>query len=92
MASLIHIGHARSEIDVAFMIVGFAVTIAGLGGAIMALWPRKPSVPRTSRPGNARRHRALRERDQELLREDAHRGRNVAEQTTEVATEAFRIE
>jgi hypothetical protein len=60
---LLHIGHAQNEVEVVLTVVGFVLTLLGLGLAAWALWPRRRTRDDRRQPGLAARRRALREED-----------------------------
>jgi hypothetical protein len=71
---LLHIGHAKDEVEVVLTILGFVVTLLGLGLAAMALWPL-PRQEVNHRPRDRlRQRRALREAELRLLDEDVDGG------------------
>lgn len=74
MASLLHIGHARNEIEFLLTVVGFAITLLGVGVAVMSLWPRRAPGMRAEREDSVVRRRRLRAEDEELLDEDVDGG------------------
>jgi uncharacterized membrane protein YccF (DUF307 family) len=58
---MLHIGHARNEVEAALTIIGFAITLLGLGVAAMTLWPRSIGTERHRRTA---RRRALHEEEE----------------------------
>jgi hypothetical protein len=70
---LLHVGHAKNELEAALTVVGFVATLVGLGVAAMALCPRRRPLPGPEPEGRAARRRALREEDA-LLDEEVDGG------------------
>jgi hypothetical protein len=63
---LLHIGHAKNEVEVVLTIVGLVLTLLGLGLASWALWPRRRTRDDRRQPSRVARRRALREDDRSL--------------------------
>jgi hypothetical protein len=70
---LLHVGHAGNALEVALTVVGFVLTLLGLGVAVVALCPRPRPGDKTERAGRAVRRRALRDAET-LLDEDVDGG------------------
>jgi hypothetical protein len=62
----LHIGHAQNEVEVVLTVVGFVLTVASLGLAAWALWPRPRTRDDRRQPSRVARGRALREDDRSL--------------------------
>ena len=71
---LLHVGHAKNEIEVALTVVGFVFTLLGLVVAAMALWPRPRPGARKERARRVVRRRELRQSEDQLLHEDVNGG------------------
>jgi hypothetical protein len=57
---LLHIGHAKNEVEAVLTLAGLVLTLLGLGLAVWALWPRRRSNAESQRRGRVARWRALR--------------------------------
>jgi hypothetical protein len=74
LAVLLHVGHAKNELEAALTAVGFVATLVGLGVAAMALWPRTRPGVKAERTGRTERLRALREAESQSFDEEVDRG------------------
>jgi hypothetical protein len=73
-AALLHVGHAKNEVEAVLTVLGFVLTLLGLGVAVKALWPRPRPGVKTERAGRVARRRALHDEGASLLDEDVDRG------------------
>ena len=71
---LLHVGHAKNEIEVVLTVLGFVFTLLGLGVAAMSFWPRPRLGARKERARRVVRRRELRQSEDQLLHEDVDGG------------------
>jgi uncharacterized membrane protein YccF (DUF307 family) len=74
LAHLLHVGHASNAVEVALTVLGFVVTLAGLGAAVVSLWTRPRLGAGAEGSGRLERRRRLREDEASLLDEDVDGG------------------